>query len=368
VSLEGNMNITNFTNFSTSPLRRDTPFDRRTADHPEPYVLRVLSLLLFSVIILASLIGNTLVLKAVIELPSRCKPFTYHLVANLAVAEIVSSLCQPFVMTYQEMYSWVFGGFNCKLLVPLQVLAVVVVTSDMAVIAVYRYQRIVTPKKKLSALLRVLIIGGIWLAALALSLPLFVTRILVELPSGHKLCFSQFTGNDTYTIIRFTLCFLLPYLVMMWSYGAVALKLKRHIRRNAEETSEIMMSSRKSSDDRRVVLHLQYGAPGREVLLEVNNRNPRPGNKCNADLECDLLRMIYVIILSFVFCYIPYQILLLWEYSTAGSNRWQFRYQAMMRKYFYILTCLPSAVHPLCYGTMNRFFARAFSKIVMCRH
>jgi len=368
VSLEGNMNATNFTNSSTTPLRRDTPFDGTGADRPEPFVLRVLSLVLFSVIILASLIGNTLVLKAVIELPSRCKPFTYHLVANLAVAEIVSSLCQPFAMTYQEMYSWVFGGFTCKLLVPLQVLAVIVITSDMAVIAVYRHQKIVTPHKKLSPLLRVLIIGGTWLAALALSLPLFVTRILVELPSGHKICYSLFTGSKTYTISRFTLCFLLPYLIMMWSYGAVALKLKRHIRRNAEETSEIMISSRKSSDDRRVVLHLQYGKPGREVLLEVNNRNPRPGNKSNAELECDLLRMIYVIILSFMLCYIPYQILFLWEYSTAGSNRWQFRYQAMIRKYFYILTCLPSAVHPLCYGTMNRFFARAFSKIVMCRH
>lgn len=362
------MNATNFTNSSTSLLRRDTPFDGRAADRPEPFVLRVLSLVLFSVIILASLIGNTLVLKAVIELPSRCKPFTYHLVANLAVAEIVSSLCQPFAMTYQEMYSWVFGGFTCKLLVPLQVLAVIVVTSDMAVIAVYRHQRIVSPHKKLWPLLRVLIIGGTWLAALALSLPLFVTRILVELPSGHKICYSKFTGNNTYTISRFTLCFLLPYLIMMWSYGAVALKLKRHIRRNAEETSGIAISSRKSSDDRRVVLHLQYGKPGREVLLEVNNRNPRPGNKSNAELECDLLRMIYVIILSFVLCYIPYQILFLWEYSTEGSNRWQFRYQAMIRKYFYILTCLPSAVHPLCYGTMNRFFARAFSKIVMCRH
>ena len=126
------MNITNFTNSSTSHLQRGTPFDGRTADHPEPHVLRVLSLLLFSVIILASLIGNTLVLKAVIELPSRCKPFTYHLVANLAVAEIVSSVCQPFAITYQEMYSWVFGGFSCKLLIPLQVLAVIVVTSDMA--------------------------------------------------------------------------------------------------------------------------------------------------------------------------------------------------------------------------------------------
>ena len=361
------MNMTNFTNFSTYPLQSGTIPVAGTVIHPEPDALRILSLLLFSVIILASLIGNTLVLKAVIELPIRCKPFTYHLVANLAAAEIVSSICQPFIMTYQEMYSWMFGEFACTLIIPVQVLAVIVVTGDMAVIAVYRYKKMVSYKEEVSGRVGAAIIGGTWLAALVISLPLIVTRILEELPSGHKICYSKFSGDDTYTIIRFTLCFLLPYLVMLWSYGAVALKLKRHIRRQVEETSDITMSmsSRVSSDDRRAVLHLHYGAHEREVRLEITNSDPRPENKSSA--EFDLLRMIYVIILSFVVCYIPYQILFLWEFSKAGSNRWQFRYQALVRKYFYILTCLPSAVHPLCYGTMNRFFARAFSKVVMCR-
>ncbi|KAL9982038.1 hypothetical protein ACROYT_G010824, partial [Oculina patagonica] len=213
------MNMTNSTNFSTNQLQSGTSPVAGTADRPEPYVLRVLSLLLFSVIILASLMGNTLVLKAVIALPTRCKPFTYYLVANLAGAEIISSLCQPFIMAYQELYSWIFGEFACKLLIPLQVLAVIVVTGDMATIAVYRYTRIMTPKKKASGLVMAAIIVGIWLAALAVSLPLFVTRILLELPSGHKLCYSKFSGGgyNTYSIIRFTLCFLVPYLVMMWS-------------------------------------------------------------------------------------------------------------------------------------------------------
>lgn len=359
------MNVSNLTNYSTYQLHSATPHG--TSFDTEPYVLRVVSLLIFSVIIFVSLIGNTLVLKAVIELPTRCKPFTYYLVANLAIAEIVSSLCQPFTMTYQEMYSWIFGEFTCKLLIPLQVLAVIVVTCDMAAIAVYRYQLMAIPlKKKITGPIMAAIIGAIWLAALAVSLPLFVTRILVELPTGHKVCLSKFPGDGykTYTIIRFTVCFLLPYLVMMWSYGAVALKLKRHIRRNVDESSEITMTSRRDSDDRRVVL---YHHQDTTVHLEATNSKPRPGNKSSTELECDLLRMIYVIIVSFVFCYIPYQILFLWEYSTATNNQWQFRYQAMIRKYFYILTCLPGAIHPLCYGTMNRFFARAFSKIVMCR-
>ena len=329
----------------------------------EPYGLRVVGLVIFSVIIFTSLIGNALVLKAVMQIPRSCKPFGYYLVANLAVAEMVSSVCQPFVMVYQEKYSWLFGEFACKLLNPLQVLAVVVVTSDLAAIAFYRYQVMVTPlRKKLSGLAMAAIIGGMWVFALALSMPLFVTRILRRLPSGQKICQSKFPGGgySTYSIIRFTISFLVPYLIMFLSYGAVTLKLKRHIRESFMESSEITTSS---VERREASSSLRPDKPKRQ-RLKLELRRPRKGSKTGAEMECDLLRMIYVIIISFVVCYIPYQVLFLWEYS---NKDWMFPFHAIMRKYFYILTCLPSAIHPLCYGTMNRFFARAFSKIVMCR-
>lgn len=350
------MNVSNLTNPTTEPSKDVVQ------RHPEPYGLRVIGLILFSVIIFASLIGNALVLKAVMQIPKNYKSFVYYLVANLAVAEMVSSICQAFVMVYQEKYSWLFGEFACKLVNPLQVLAVIVVTSDLAAIAVYRYQVMIKPlRKNLSGVAMAAIIGGMWLFALALSLPLFVTRSLDKISSEQKICSSKFPGNGNriYSIIRFTISFLVPYLIMSLSYGAVTLKLKRHIRENVLETSEIMTSS----EERRELSSVRPDKPRRQRLhLEMNKQ--RKGSKTGIELECDLLRMIYVIIISFVVCYIPYQVLFLWEYS---NTDWQFPYHVILRKYFYILTCLPSAIHPLCYGTMNRFFARAFSKIVMCR-
>ena len=350
------MNRINLTNKTTESIL--------SAGYTEPYGLRVFSLVLFSVIILASLIGNALVLKAVVELPTRYKPFTYYLVANLAVAEIVSSLCQPFLLTYQEKYTWIFGEFACKLLIPLQVLAVIVVTLDLAAIAVHRYQAMtIQPplRKTMTSVVMWTVIGGMWLLALAVSLPLFVTRILLVYPSGNKVCLSKFPSYKTYTIIRFTLTFLFPYLVMTWSYGAVTLHLKRHIRNNVVEFPELPTNS----EDRREVYDLQQNKPNR-LQLQLN-KQPK-GSKTGMELEFDLLRMIYVIIITFVVCYIPYQALFLWEYSTDVNGGWRFPFQEVLRKYFYILTCLPGAIHPLCYGTMNRFFARAFSRIVMCRH
>ena len=350
---------------NTSNLTNQTSETTKEATYTEPYGLRVFSLVLFSVIIFASLIGNSLVLKAVMELPRGSKPFAYYLVANLAVAEIISSLCQPFLMAYQEKYSWLFGEFACKLVNPLQVLAVIVVTCNLAAIAVYRYQIMMKLlSRKVSGVVMAVIIGGMWFVALALSLPLFVTRSLSKLPSGHKVCISKFPGNGskTYSMVRFCLCFVLPYLVMSWSYGAVTLKLKRHIQENTLDTPEMTTIS----EERREVYPIGQDKPRRQRLhLEVNRQHR--GSKSGAEREFDLLRMIYLIIISFVVCYIPYQVLFLWEYSTEANGRWRFRYQIVLRKYFYILTCLPGAIHPLCYGTMSSFFARAFSKIVMCR-
>ena len=333
----------------------------------EPGASKVVRLVVFSVIILASLIGNSLVLKAVLELPRRYKPFTYYLVANLAVAEIISSICLPFTMVYYETHSWNFGQFTCRLIIPLQVMAIIVVTSDMAAIAVYRYRVMTFPvKKQVKISIMVAVIGGLWFAALALSLPLAATRILVELPSGHKVCKSNFSTSDQkiYNIVRFVLSYLIPYLVMICSYGAVAVKLRRRqLRRSVDEASEITMTTSASRSN-------SYADPRAAIYVRpraASNLNSRSGCKSNVELERDLLRMIYVIILSFVVCYIPYQALFLWEYFAGVDGRYQFPYQGMLRRYFYVLTCYPSALHPLCYGTMNRFFAQAFSKIVMCR-
>ena len=352
---------------NTSNLTNQSSESTEIASYMEPYGLRVFSLAIFSIIIFASLIGNALVLKAVAELPRRGKPFVYYLVANLAVAEMVSSLCQPFLLAYQEKYSWMFGEFACKLVNPLQVLAVIVVTCTLAAIAIYRYQVMMTLRsKKVSGVVMAVIIGGVWFVALALSLPLFVTRRLLKFPSGPNVCFSKFPGDGykTYSMIRFCLCFLLPYIVMSWSYGAVTLRLKRHIKENIVETPENITIS----DERREVNIIGQDNPRRQRLhLREVNRHHRGSRSGAADREFDLLRMIYMIIISFVVCYIPYQAMFLWEYSTEANGRWQFRFQLILRKYFYILTCLPGAIHPLCYGTMNGFFARAFSKIVMCR-
>ena len=74
--------------------------------------------------------------------------------------------------------------------------------------------------------------------------------------------------------------------------------------------------------------------------------------------------MIFMLIIIYVVCYFPYQAHYVWERVCNITVR-QFRYHQLFMDYNFILICVPIALHPLCYGTMKSFFAKAFSKIIL---
>lgn len=84
------------------------------------------------------------------------------------------------------------------------------------------------------------------------------------------------------------------------------------------------------------------------------------------ELENDLLKMVYALVLVFVICYIPYQIhFLLLEFKVEAFVNWPRRH--IFRRLVFTLTCLPSALHPVCYGMMSKFYHKAFIRIIACR-
>ena len=79
------------------------------------------------------------------------------------------------------------------------------------------------------------------------------------------------------------------------------------------------------------------------MMNETNRRGSRPES---TELEKDLLKMIFVIIIVFAVCYFPYQAHFVWA-RIYNIDAYQFRYHDLMSKYIFILICLPGALHPL---------------------
>jgi uncharacterized membrane protein YdbT with pleckstrin-like domain len=101
-------------------------------------------------------------------------------------------------------------------------------------------------------------------------------------------------------------------------------------------------------------------------LASRNQNELTRNNKSNIELGSDLLRMVFVIVLIFVVCYIPFQVqFLLHEFKVEAFLYWPHRFT--FTRFVFTLTCLPSALHPVFYGMMSKFYRKAFIRMISCR-
>ncbi|KAK3755987.1 hypothetical protein QZH41_003342 [Actinostola sp. cb2023] len=361
--------------------------------YQEPEELRIFRLAMFGVVLLAAIVGNFMVIKAI--LGKRYKPFVYCLVTNLAVGEIISAICTIFTVTYIELRTWVFGDFLCHLIFPLQTTSVTVVTTTIAIISIRRYQVVTDigmnfPSSKRGVRL---VICGIWLFAFAVSAPLYIYHKVIHFDATNThaavaYCIERYPGDtakswfkDTskrYSITRIFLCFVIQVVIMILSYGAVTVKIKKQVRsiiRNARARVDSTQSNTRVTDYNMDVHRtsspptIHQMVPLQEIISRAQeadqNTREKPEVKALLDQEGDLTRMFYIIVLIFIMFYLPFQIFYILELFKAVSPHW--KYTFILRKFFLLLSCFPSALHPLCYGTMSRFYAMAFKKLVLCK-
>ena len=244
-----------------------------------------------------------------------------------------------------------------------------VVTYSLAALAFYRYRVLINPVlRTLSIKLKLVTFFCLWLLPTVVCIPLFLS---FKFEDGHCLYLESTVGSGLpYDLVRFVLNFVLPYLVMLASSAAVAWKLRQPKGQKPAAQTSIIPSSAAAielvtltNNREEETGTLQEGKQRRRASVDIKTR--RGIKPDEADSEQDLLKVIYAIILIFVACYFPYQALFLWE-RLADLNDWKFRYQSLMVRYFFLLTCLPSAFHPWCYGVMNSFYANAFTKVFFC--
>ena len=335
------------------------------------YVVRVI---LIVCVLVAAFLGNLIVIRAICQYPGR-KPLAYILVLNLAVGEVLNVLTLAFFLFYEQTVDWVFGEFLCIIITPLQVMCLTNVTVTLAAIAVYRWRVLTVPYKRiLSPLKTKLLIGSFWFVGATLAVPLLWMRDLKRKSDGRMRCsWKSDQQRGRYTIAHQIVCYVIPFVIVVAAYTKVGLKLQKHIvanKRNQKKHSEPSCPT--------VVLEIPLS-----VVHIRGNATPRTPNESRhreslmyqrayaagknmVEMEHDLIRMMYIIVFSFIVCYIPYQLFfILGHGSIRVWHRW--RHARIVAGYFMWLTLLPSSLHPLIYGTKSKFFAKAFSSLVACR-
>ena len=382
---------------------------------PEPEALRITRTVVFSLIAALALVGNYVVWRAVWRNPGP-KPIAHYLVSNLAFAEIVSMVCVVFTFhAYEPPWSWKLGHVMCKILEPIQIASLLVVTTTLAILAVYRCVLLIKPMvRKPTRRQTCCVILVSWAGAVGLSVPTAHFRVVNSY--GDKCepihyCEEVFPEGlehhqNTYTVVIFVINFALPLLIMAISYSLVSKKIREHIfviKRLRDEQSKAMSSVTQYSvcgeelqtageyqdeielenisdnsnkekcradqhrKGRTMYVNLEDQEHNKETLkTSPDDQMPKQSEKGSFELENDLLKMVYALVLIFLVCYIPYQVqFLMVVFNVQAFVFWPHRYTCS--RIVFTLTCLPSALHPICYGMMSKFYYKAFVRMIACR-
>lgn len=323
----------------------------------------------FVFLTIASVIGNSIVVQSVI-MSLHTRPLNYYLVANLALAELINTLLLPVIQAYDELKSWPFGAFLCHVISPLQIATVLVITWTIVVISYHRYRTLIGPSMQTPKIShKVIVLVCLWVFSIGFAVPSAVYTVVIQSPYENTKCWCLvlFDGDtltdyrilNKFTLARFVINFCIPVVLIVGFYSTMTVGLRRMTR----EVGPILLRSKAPT----IILP----APSTDLHDPTFNLSPDSRHKSTRidpvfAQEEDILRMMYVIVSVFIVCYLPYQFIFILEhFGVLTVETWN--YHHITRRYLFLITCLPSALHPMCYGTISRFYAKLFSWIFLCK-
>ena len=235
----------------------------------------------FCLIIIVSLIANSLIVILVCKTPNLRKPINYF-IANMASSDLLNPIFLipwnlSFLHTSSFLISGKLGQALCKFLPFIISVSFVVSIQNLILIAVDRFGAVVFPLRSplIRSKLCPFFILATWIVAAAVNSPYLFTFELVESPEGNMCVikleevFGVSSSYASFVLASYILFIYIPVLLLVILYSIIVIKLKTQ-----EHPGEQSANSQQQRDRR--------------------NRN--------------VLQMSIAIVTVFVFCCLPHSI------------------------------------------------------------
>uniref|UniRef100_A0A8D2DSN7 Somatostatin receptor 5 n=1 Tax=Sciurus vulgaris TaxID=55149 RepID=A0A8D2DSN7_SCIVU len=300
------------------------PNGTQGAPAPSVGARAVLVPLLYLLVCVVGLGGNTLVIYVVLR-HAKMKTVTNVYILNLAVADVLLMLGLPFLATQNAVSYWPFGPFLCRLVMTLDGINQFTSIFCLTVMSVDRYLAVVHPLR--SARWRrprvaKLASAAVWAFSLLMSLPLLVFADVQEGWGTCNLSWPEPVGLWGTAFITYTslLGFFGPLLVICLCYLLIVVKVK---------------------------------AAGVRVGQARRRRSERK-----------VTRMVVVVVLVFVGCWLPFFIVNIVNLAFTLPEE-----PASAGLYFFVvvLSYANSCANPLLYGFLSDNFRQSFRKVLCLR-
>ncbi|XP_008053878.1 cholecystokinin receptor type A [Carlito syrichta] len=346
-------------------------------------------ILLYSLIFLLSVLGNTLVITVLIR-NKRMRTVTNIFLLSLAVSDLMLCLfCMPFNLIPNLLKDFIFGSTVCKTTTYFMGTSVSVSTFNLVAISLERYGAICKPlqsrvwQTKSHALK---VIAATWCLSFTIMTPYPIYSNLVPFTKNNNqtanmcrfLLPSDVMQQSWHTFLLLIL-FLIPGIVMMVAYGLISLELYQGIKFEASQKKSAKERKpgggggggggryedgdgcylQQSQHPRRLELRrLSAGSVGRVSRVRSSS------SAASLMAKKRVIRMLMVIVVLFFLCWMPIFSANAWRaYDTASAER---RLSGTPISFILLLSYTSSCVNPIIYCFMNRRFRRGFMATFPC--
>ena len=302
-----------------------------------PEALKVGATVAYSLILVVSLVGNSLIVLIVYKTPTLRKPINM-LIANMAMSDLLYPIFLfPVPLADLHVGSWLIGGTLgqalCKIYPFLAEISMVVSIQSLVLITVDRYAAVVVPLRSplISRKVCRCLIVGTWILAAAFHSPFLFTFNLVEYQEKKRcvnqweVIFGEKSSLGIYFLSASILFFYIPFVVLVILYSIILIKLKKQAH------------------------------PG-EQLANVEEQRTRTNR--------NVLKMTIAIVVAFFICWIPFSIQVVTFYfvpkNTLDCKFWVSYTVALFMAY---TNC---AINPIICLTFTSNYRQALRRLVNC--
>ena len=225
-----------------------------------PEALKVGETVAYSLILVVSLVGNSLIVLIVYKTPTLRKTINM-LIANMAMSDLLYPIFL-FPVRLAEMHVgwWLIGGTLgqalCKIHTFLADVSSLVSIQSLVLITVDRYAAVVVPLRSplISRKVCRCLIVGTWILAAAFHLPYLFTFNLVEYQE-EKWCENQweviFGENSSFGIYILSASiffYYIPFVVLVILYSIILIKLKKQVHPGEQSSSNEEQRARRNKN------------------------------------------------------------------------------------------------------------------------
>ncbi|XP_067633514.1 neuropeptide FF receptor 2 [Eurosta solidaginis] len=286
--------------------------------------------IVFIPVLIFGLYGNFVILQLII-LNRALRTPTNMLVANMAVADILTLLICPIMFMINDFYqNYLMGRIGCKTEGFLDVSLLITAVLNLSAVSYDRLTAIVLPSETRLTMRGVkFVIAMTWLGGFLLAMPLAIYRsfkIRLWKNFTELYCKENTDILPKYWYVLITVMVWLPLSIMVVCYTAIFIKLDRY--------------------EKRVL--------NREHPLSVSYKKA-------------VAKMVFIVLIAFIALRLPFTIVVLLRdrYVSNGDNLYENSFTII----WYIaqfLMFLNAAINPLIYGFKNDNFKRAYDQTPLC--